>query len=103
MLVSLELDEVMNLSDRILVMYEGRDRWQVTPRPWTCRSWACIWPAQREWRDIPHEKSTRLRDNAGLLSVMASVTSICIGLLFGFLLLLLLNPRNALPGMGSLP
>ena len=48
------------------------------------------------------KKSTRLRDNAGLLSVMASVTSICIGLLFGFLLLLLLNPRNALPGMGSL-
>ncbi len=33
---------------------------------------------------------------------MASVTSICIGLLFGFILLLLLNPRNALPGMGSL-
>ena len=44
------------------------------------------------------KKSTRLRDNAGLLSVMASVTSICIGLLFGFLLLLLLNPRNARHG-----
>ena len=48
------------------------------------------------------KKTTRLRDNAGFLSVMASVTSICIGLLFGFILLLLLNPRNALPGMGSL-
>ena len=40
------------------------------------------------------KKSTRLRDNAGLLSVMASVTSICIGLLFGFLLLLLLNGQS---------
>ena len=48
------------------------------------------------------KKSIRLRDNAGLLSVMASVTSICIGLLFGLLLLLLLNPGNALAGMGNL-
>ena len=31
LLVSLELDEVMNLSDRILVMYEGRDRRRVRP------------------------------------------------------------------------
>ena len=31
------------------------------------------------------KKSTRLRDNAGLLSVMASVTSICIGLLLSLI------------------
>ena len=31
LLVSLELDEVMNLSDRILVIYEGRDRGRARP------------------------------------------------------------------------
>ena len=45
LLVSLELDEVMNLSDRILVMYEG-ESWRIlTPKPPPSRSWACIWPA----------------------------------------------------------
>ena len=44
----------------------------------------------------------RLSDHPGLLSISASVVSILIGLLFGFLLLLALNPRNALSGMGSL-
>ena len=102
LLVSLELDEVMNLSDRILVMYEGKLWASSIPKRWMYRSWACIWPAPKEWRDIPHEEIHPLADNAGLLSVMASVTSICIGLLFGLLLLLLLNPGNALAGMGNL-
>lgn len=44
----------------------------------------------------------RLSEHPGLLSTMASVVSILIGLCFGFLLLLLLNPKNAVAGMGSL-
>lgn len=48
------------------------------------------------------KRPIRLSDHPGLLSISASVVSILIGLLFGFLLLLILNPRNALPGMGNL-
>ena len=48
------------------------------------------------------KKSLRLRDNPGLVSVMASVASILIGLLFGFVLLLILNYKNAVPGLVSL-
>ena len=49
LLVSLELDEVMSLSDRILVMYEGEIVGELDPadhRP--SRSWVSIWPAQNE-------------------------------------------------------
>ena len=47
LLVSLELDEVMSLSDRILVMYEGEIVGQLDPKKTTrIRSWACICPAQ---------------------------------------------------------
>ncbi len=46
LLVSLELDEVMSLADRILVMYEGRDRGRAGPQDhYQCRSWASTWPA----------------------------------------------------------
>ena len=48
------------------------------------------------------KRPIRLSDHPGLLSISASVVSILIGLLFGFLLLLILNPRNALSGMGNL-
>ena len=44
----------------------------------------------------------RLSDHPGLLSISASAVSILIGLLFGFALLLALNPGNALAGMGNL-
>ena len=48
------------------------------------------------------KKSRNLAENEGFMSILASVISIVIGLLFGFLLLLCLNPRNAGPGMMSL-
>lgn len=48
------------------------------------------------------KKKLSLRDNPGLTSVTASVVSILIGLLFGFVLLLILNYKNAFAGMGSL-
>ena len=40
LLVSLELDEVMSLSDRILVMYEGEIVGQLDPADHRIRSWA---------------------------------------------------------------
>lgn len=48
------------------------------------------------------KKKLRLGDNPGFVSVLASVVSILIGLLFGFALLVLLNYKNAIPGMGNL-
>ena len=48
------------------------------------------------------KKSHNLAENEGFMSILASVISIVVGLLFGFLLLLCLNPANAAAGMGSL-
>ena len=48
------------------------------------------------------KKPLQIKENPGLVSVLASVASIAIGLLFGFVLLLILNAKNALPGMGTL-
>lgn len=48
------------------------------------------------------KKPHNLTENETFMSILASVTSIVIGLLCGFLLLLILNPAKALPGMGSL-
>ena len=50
LLVSLELDEVMDVPDRILVMYVVRLSVSWIPRPPPRRSWACTWPAPRETR-----------------------------------------------------
>lgn len=48
------------------------------------------------------KKSRNLTQNESFMSILASVISIAIGLLFGFLLLLCLNPKNAVPGMLNL-
>lgn len=48
------------------------------------------------------KKTVALRDRPGFVSLMASLLSILCGLVFGFLLLLLLNPRNAAAGMGNM-
>ena len=53
LLVSLELDEVMSLSDRILVMYEGRDRRRARPEADDCAGARSVYgrrQAQREGR-----------------------------------------------------
>ena len=58
LLVSLELDEVMNLSDRILVMYEGEIVGEFDPtRPRRLRNWACIWPAPKSKGRRKHEQT----------------------------------------------
>ena len=44
----------------------------------------------------------RIGTNAGFISFLASISSIIIGLLFGFILLLILNAANAVPGMGNM-
>ena len=41
----------------------------------------------------------RLGENQAFISIVASLLSIVIGLLFGFILLLLLNAKNAPAGM----
>lgn len=44
----------------------------------------------------------KLGQNQGVISILASVTSIIIGLLFGFVLLLILNAKNAPAGMANM-
>ena len=47
-------------------------------------------------------KTKRRGASPGVISFLSSVISIVIGLLFGFLLLLVLQPANALPAMGKM-
>ena len=44
----------------------------------------------------------RLKSNTGFISILASITSIIIGLLFGFVLLLILDAKNAPAGMANM-
>ena len=73
LLVSLELDEVMSLSDRILVMYEGEIVGELDPKKPPSKSSAFTWPAPSAWRRRrrPYEKRTlpakrRLQDRRGV-------------------------------------
>ncbi len=59
LLVSLELDEIMSLSDRILVMYEGRDRRRVR-----------AWGRRRDARDRD-DRRRRRRGGRGVSDVPA--------------------------------
>ena len=43
-----------------------------------------------------------MKDNRMLISILSSVVSIAIGLLFGFILLVILNPSKAGVGMGAM-
>ena len=56
LLVSLELDEVMSLSDRILVIYEGEIVGELDPKTTTVgRDGACTWPVQNGRGHDGHE------------------------------------------------
>ena len=56
LLVSLELDEVMNLSDRILVMYEGEIVGEFDPKTTTVAgARACTWQALKRKGRRKHE------------------------------------------------
>ena len=48
------------------------------------------------------KQKTALWQRSGFVSLMASLLSIAAGLIFGFLLLLILNPANAAAGMGNM-
>ena len=48
------------------------------------------------------KKLGNLREHPGFISLMASLLSILTGLVFGFFLLLVLNPANAVAGMGNM-
>jgi len=48
------------------------------------------------------KKLGNLREHPGFISLMASLLSILTGLVFGLVLLLILNPANAFAGMGNM-
>jgi ABC-type multidrug transport system ATPase subunit len=52
LLLSLELEEVMNLSDRILVMYEGEIVADLNPKEITLQELACICQARKGWNSF---------------------------------------------------
>lgn len=63
MLVSLELDEVMNLSDRILVMYEGEIVGELDPKKTTVEELGLYMAgAKRNIRENKEENATTIEE-----------------------------------------
>ncbi len=94
LLVSLELDEVMNLSDRILVLYEGEIVGNWIPRKPPYRSSVCIWPAPNELRKEAgtHEQAAlSFTEKDATQSILASILSIIIGLMVGCIIILIVG------------
>ena len=85
LLISLELDEVMNLSDRILVMFEGTIVADLNPGEVTVQELGLYMagskrqePKGKQVRAVsPNKRTGRKRDYVGVLS---SVFAIVIGL-----------------------
>ena len=105
LLVSLELDEVMNLSDRILVMYEGEVVGEFDPKATTVQELACIWPApksrQRRRSEMAKKQTPKMLGAKAKLqqsvqTVMAALLCILIGLVVGLVALFIINPEHAI-------
>ena len=96
LLVSLELDEVMNVSDRILVMYEGEIVGEFDPKKVSVEELGLYMAGskrkgdKREWI----KKQKLLRNNA-FQTVLASLICIVIGLIVGFVVFLIISPSGA--------
>ena len=99
LLVSLELDEVMNLSDRILVMYEGEIVGEFDPKTTTVQELGLYMAgARKQGKGKAEMKNKKLSHNGlqgSVTSVMAALLCILIGLFVGFLVLLAINPAHA--------
>ena len=104
LLVSLELDEVMNLSDRILVIYEGEIVGEFDPKTTTVQELGPVYGRrQKAEGGTRHEKAAQASSqNGALVGVLASLLSIVVGLILGFVLLVILKPDAALAGMNSM-
>ena len=104
LLVSLELDEVMNLSDRILVMYEGEVVGEFDPKTTTVQELGLYMAGARkqgERRMIGFMDSKKKmlshsgKGRSAFVSVLAALLCILIGLVCGYLVLLAINAEHA--------
>ena len=103
LLVSLELDEVMQLSDRILVIYEGQIVADLDPKAITVQELGLYMAGSKRGAGKMNKKQkTPLTQKQGFVSFMGSVLAILCGLVVGFLVLLLSDPANAVNGFISI-
>ena len=73
LLVSLELDEVMDVPDRILVMYEGRDRRRARSRRRPREEELGLYMAGAKRDEVKRMKKKNLLKNDGVQSLLASL------------------------------
>ena len=100
LLVSLELDEVMNLSDRILVMYEGEIVGEFDPKTPTVQALGLYMAGARKQgkggkAGMKNNKLSHRVLQSSITSVLAALLCIVIGMAVGFLVLLAINPAHA--------
>lgn len=97
LLVSLELDEVMDISDRIIVMYEGEIVADVNPKEITVEELGLYMAGAK--RSVKNEnKWKNIWRGDGIVNFSSSILAIVCGLLFGFIILLSSNPQQAYYG-----
>ncbi len=96
----------MNVSDRILVIYEGEIVGEFDPKTTTVQEFGLYMPARnaqtRESEARTRMKLKRILYSNGFISLLASIASICFGLLLGFIHALLLQSAVAITGFKSL-
>ena len=95
LLVSLELDEVMSLSDRILVMYEGEIVGELDPKKTTVQELG-LYMAGAKRNGGKEDEGMRERLDSfwakdGTKTVLASLASIVIGLLVGCIVIVVVG------------
>ncbi len=101
LLVSLELDEVMNVSDRILVIHDGEIVADLNPKETTVQELG-LYMAGAKRRIALHEKLREFVRSDSFASSMSSIAAIIVGLLFGLIVLFITNAEQALDGFRTI-
>ena len=110
LLVSLELDEVMSLSDRILVLYEGEIVGELDPKKTNIQELGLYMAgakrAEKGGRHGMKPRMSGLMKKEATRSILASILSIIIGLVVGCVIILIvgmtsdtLSPSSAWDGI----
>ena len=86
----------MNLSDRILVIYEGSIVADLNPKKSQSRNWACIWLAQLlvKLEGSALKRPDKLKET--ILSFLPSILAIVVGFAIWLCHFLISNPGQAL-------
>ena len=102
LLVSLELDEVLNVSDRILVIYEGEIVADLDPEKNHGAGSGTIHGRSEKGGGIMKKKLAWLLNPTTAASFMSSILAIVAGLFVGFIILLVTNPAQAFGGFSTI-